>query len=651
MTSKRNSTTFPLTISNILANLPEDEFLRKHQVATTAYFLRHLPPDARGILVMQETGSGKSLIGSYIAHALAHGTYGRRYKVIMLMAKTLQANFRDSIKKVIQQYSESSDPDGEIDRLYKFVTMNASNMHTQFVNATSNSVIASENLDLENTCIIIDEAHNFFNSITNGSENAIKLYNSIQKSKNIRLVFMTATPIVNHPFELVPCFNMLGGPGTLPDLFRDFEQLFMDPRNGIRHKEHFQNRITGLVSYFGQIGKAETSKELPEEKPIRIENVSMSIYQYQMYETARDKEREEGKFARESSAPLVKPKSVFSSSYRVRSRQISNFAPPKAAANISKGRIVIDYSKITTEELRQLDTYSPKIKKLLENIKKEKGIGIVYTQFVESGVELIGKILQLHGYTPYHSKEYLDDGSATGGKSLEKYFITISGQVDAEERDRLVKLAKRENNKHGEVIPLILLSSAGSEGVDFKYIRHIHILEPTWNWAKIRQIIGRGVRFRSHAELPASERNVKPYIYVSDYPKAITTRAERTTDIDILTKAININRAIKKFYMALAESAVDCTVNTPHINCRLCNPDDKPLFSSNVYNDVKSRAACTPLKTENIKATKIAIGDKVYYYTREDGNIHVFEDRPDLGGFAELSPSDPMYSTIINKIN
>ena len=47
---------------------------------------------------------------------------------------------------------------------------------------------------LENSVLIIDEAHNLFNSITNGSKNAIKLYNqglNIAKEKNINpLVFL-----------------------------------------------------------------------------------------------------------------------------------------------------------------------------------------------------------------------------------------------------------------------------------------------------------------------------------------------------------------------------------------------------------------------------------------------------------------------------
>ena len=58
-----------------------------------------------------------------------------------------------------------------------------------------------------------------------------------------------------------------------------------------------------------------------------------------------------------------------------------------------------------------------------------------------------------------------------------------------------------------EIIKVILLSKAGNEGLDFKCIRQIHILEPWYNLNKIEQIIGRCIREGSHLSLPPEKRN------------------------------------------------------------------------------------------------------------------------------------------------
>ena len=54
---------------------------------------------------------------------------------------------------------------------------------------------------------------------------------------------------------------------------------------------------------------------------------------------------------------------------------------------------------------------------------------------------------------------------------------------------------------------------AGAEGLDFKFIRQVHILEPWYNMNRIEQIIGRAVRTCSHKDLPFIERNVQIYLY------------------------------------------------------------------------------------------------------------------------------------------
>lgn len=55
----------------------------------------------------------------------------------------------------------------------------------------------------------------------------------------------------------------------------------------------------------------------------------------------------------------------------------------------------------------------------------------------------------------------------------------------------------------------LLLSSAGGEGLDLKGTRVVQLLEPHWNEEKLKQVIGRGVRYKSHEGLPPEQRNVE----------------------------------------------------------------------------------------------------------------------------------------------
>ena len=54
-----------------------------------------------------------------------------------------------------------------------------------------------------------------------------------------------------------------------------------------------------------------------------------------------------------------------------------------------------------------------------------------------------------------------------------------------------------------------------SEGLDLKGTRQIQLLDPHFNEEKMRQIIGRGVRYKSHAHLPENERNVEVERYLT----------------------------------------------------------------------------------------------------------------------------------------
>ena len=104
----------------------------------------------------------------------------------------------DSVVK-LEKYLDYRDVDGK--RLKK--TRQEENIYID--------LIMSMNNPFDNKTIIIDEVHNFISLVKNGSKKGTLAYLLLMKAKNIRLVFLSATPAINEPFELSIMINLLKG--------------------------------------------------------------------------------------------------------------------------------------------------------------------------------------------------------------------------------------------------------------------------------------------------------------------------------------------------------------------------------------------------------------------------------------------------------
>jgi superfamily II DNA or RNA helicase len=718
----QDSTNFPIGVKNNLNTILNDpkagytkkEFLRYHQFVIYKYMIKN--PKIRGLLLYHEMGMGKSI--SAVALAEYYRKHDPDRNIVVLLSKSLQENFKKNISKYVKERVkdvaksddlESNLSDSQIDTIvdkkYKFVSLNASNMFTQMtrIDKTKEELLVEKQLQsftdivekkdfLENTLLIIDEFHNLANSITNGSYNAIRLYDTIMNTKNIKLLFLTGTPIVNNPFELVPTFNMLRGLipvdsrtsiTLFPELKKDFDMYFVDAKtNKIKNSSRFQNRIFGMGSYYGSMYFGNKNKEdFPTELLTKIEKVPMSSEQFSKYNAVRDLEREESSVkGRVVRSERFSAKGDVSSSYRVKSRQISNYLIPEYALGPSRGKKarVKFIEKITSSDLHKTHIFSPKFGKILENIQKHKNqLGVFYSEFVSGeGIGVFARILELHGYISWQKniklkdddsafdiKFGVDDGVGGGGeKKLNSKFAIISGDISIEDRSKIVNVFNGDNNKHGEQIKLLLISKTGAEGLDLKNVRHIHICEPYWNMARVEQIIARGVRYKSHTTLPKSEHNVQPYVYLSDYPTGynIKKKKEDTTDIDLFRKATKNKDLINQFLVSLAEASVDCSIHEKSfsamvkksIKCKLCSPNDKKLYHPILSKDLLLPNTCEELKTSEIQAKEIDVNGKKYYYSKgtEKNQFHIFKFDTEIQGYLPMGEHEPVYADIIRKL-
>ena len=106
-------------------------------------------------------------------------------------------------------------------------------------------------------------------------------------------------------------------------------------------------------------------------------------------------------------------------------------------------------------------------------------------------------------------------------------------------------------------IKVVIISMTGAEGLDFKNLRQVHILEPWYNLSLIEQIIGRAIRTCSHKQLKYIERNVEIFLYGT----LLNDSDEESVDLYIYRlaemKAVQIGRVSR----LLKESSVDCILN------------------------------------------------------------------------------------------
>ena len=198
---------------------------------------------------------------------------------------------------------------------------------------------------------------------------------------------------------------------------------------------------------------------------------------------------------------------------------------------------------------------------------------MIYSQYIDGGGVPIALALEEMGFSRYGTKgKSLFTTPPTkpidaltmkpeSGKSSDFYpakYIMITGN-DKLSPDKVGDMAAITNNENsdGKFVKVVIISKAGSEGLDFKCIRQVHILEPWYNMNRLDQIIGRAVRNLSHCLLPYHSRNVEIYLYGTELNK----NEEEAIDLYMYRLAERKAIQIGVVSRVLKENATDCLLN------------------------------------------------------------------------------------------
>ncbi|MEO0236659.1 MAG: helicase-related protein [candidate division WOR-3 bacterium] len=186
-------------------------------------------------------------------------------------------------------------------------------------------------------------------------------------------------------------------------------------------------------------------------------------------------------------------------------------------------------------EINQIGQYSTKFEILMRNIIKSRGIVYVYTDFIESGSLTIALMLESNGFKRYRHPGYLKNDidpkklrCGLCGQMSEEHRVGIGHQF---RQANYVIFSGRENvnpremdaindpeNKDGQNIKVVIGTRVSGEGVDFKMVREVHIVDPWHNNTRMYQVIGRAARHCSHILLNEENREVVVYRYCSSPP-------------------------------------------------------------------------------------------------------------------------------------
>lgn len=343
----------------------------------------------------------------------------------------------------------------------------------------------------KDSMLIVDEVHNLIsatyddftynNIITTGkitirpkAMNAVLFKLITTKAHpSVKMIFLTATPIFDNILQLKELVKIMTPEAVIQDNARIADIV---------------KYLRGKVSYF-----PGTSMNAYPTTEYAVHDVIMSKTQDAITQKIQ------GDIFR------CQEKDEYREAFMAKQRQVSLACLPDNQD--VKGHI--------DEVLSRINEFAPKMKAMLRVLKSSPGKHVIYSSFVQTGTDVVEKLLRKHGWKDI--KEVINNDKLWK-KQKNKVFATWSGDTKDADKSLIKSIANNNNNINGNRLRVIIGSPSVKEGVSFKHIQHLHLLDPVWNQSAKTQIEGRAIRFCSHVDIDETinaplRRNVIVDIY------------------------------------------------------------------------------------------------------------------------------------------
>jgi DNA polymerase III delta prime subunit len=496
--------------------------------------------------------------------------------------------------------------------------------------------------NLDNTLIVVDEAHNL-----TGNDYGEALKEIIRRSKNCRVILLTATPMKNLADDIVELLNFIRPQDSPIERDKVFtsdsgHQMRLRPE-GLNYLKRMSQ---GYISYLRGADPLVFAKRVdvghvPEGlKFTKVVSSRMYPFQRECYNEAIRDEGDALSKKSEAVANFVVPglspdkKSVVGYYGREGIQLVCNQLKTHAAQLNSKIaeymakwiRTVPEGKRLKDPEIRELlegngrdrdewirlaengKTITGRILKmpflrifstkfadavdgLAQRVEGKRGAmtSFCYSNLVKAGIELFQEVLQQNGYLEYDENgTYQISGttichrcgiqSAVHDKQLHQFrpatFVTVTGKASddvaeyiPEEKQRVIRAVFNPiDNLDGKYIKCVLGSRVMNEGVSLENLGEIDLLDVYFNFGRVDQVVGRGIRNCSHYQ---TINDLNRYPEVKVYKFCITLDGERdeagklilSSEEELYQKAELKYLLIKTVERALKEVAVDCALN------------------------------------------------------------------------------------------
>ena len=309
-----------------------------------------------------------------------------------------------------------------------------------------------------------------------------------------------------------------------------------------------------------------------------------------------------------------------------------------------------------------LQIYSPKFLNVLENIQDShyQGLHLVYSQFrTAEGIGLFTSVLNKNGFTQFKIKKNTlglweinipeeeqgkpTYGLYTGTETVEEKEIIrkiYNGEWDdiPDSIGNILK-SKYRNNNMGEVIKVFMITSSGSEGINLRNTRYVHLMDPYWHPVRSEQVIGRARRICSHKDLPLPLQTVEVFVYLM-----VFTEEQLKSDEAIELKRKDLSKSIPRVPLtsdqylfelselkakltsqlteAIKESAFDCYL---YSNGKCVNFGDPTIDKFSYVPDFSEQENDTTVRVNKMaiewKGKPITINGTEYVYRRINSDL------------------------------
>lgn len=576
------------------------------QLQTFQLFLRRImSPDSptRNMLVVHGTGSGKTCTAIQIAESYILRPEFQDKKVLIVASGVVQDNFKTQVFDVTRVKEENGvllsqqctgrrylemleraqseklrweNPENR-DRLESIVKKMINDFYDftgyiQLANTvnTKKVMLSVDDFNMwihetfDGRLLIVDESHNLREGMMENKLVADSLQQIVQIANGMTLVLLTATPMYDSFEEILFFFNLF--------LWNDKKQKPTEKvtassifnSDGSFRSPETEATFRGWCHEYVSFIKGEN----PFTFPFRLPPPNDLIAKPDRTEDYKGKKiNKQRKYLPLVASYVQSPQKerVFKTSGRIQEDMIPTIVVSPDERPImqcferaSNPKFQFKYSSGVEGFLSpsKVSQHASKFATIIKCIQESTGIVFVYSNYVRGGVLQFAMALEEHGFEPAIGNRLLENlsGEYTGASAGKYAFLT--SEISGRQLETLIRRLRKPENANGSDIRIIIGSPLISEGIDFKFVRQVHILDPWYNMSRLEQIIGRGLRTCSHSALSFEDQNCTIYLHVCRYTDSSRECYDEYVYRDFVEEKASKIAVVKRVLM---ESSIDCT--------------------------------------------------------------------------------------------